>query len=81
MTDIAIYQAENGRVEVRLEQDTVWLSQAQMVSLFSRDQSVVSRHIGNVFKEGELKRQSNMQKMHIANDHFQGRRIWSSFHG
>lgn len=67
MTDIAIYQADSGRVEVRLARDTVWLSQAQMVALFRRDQSVVSRHIGNVFKEGELKRRSNMQKMHIAN--------------
>ena len=67
MTDVTIYRAEDGVIEVRLEQDTVWLSQAQMVSLFRRDQSVVSRHIGNVFKEGELKRRSSMQKMHIAN--------------
>jgi hypothetical protein len=35
--------------------------------LFQRDQSVISRHIGNVFKEGELDKKSNMQKMHIAN--------------
>ena len=67
MTDITIYQAENGTVEVRLEQDTVWLTQTQMVTLFGRDQSVISRHIGNVFKEGELGREGNMQKMHIAN--------------
>ena len=67
MNEISIYQTESGAVEVRLEQDTVWLSQAQMVALFGRDQSVVSRHIGNIFKEGELERESNMQKMHIAN--------------
>ena len=67
MNEISIYQTESGAVEVRLEQDTVWLSQAQMVALFGRDQSVVSRHIGNIFKEGELDRESNMQKMHIAN--------------
>jgi len=67
MNEISIYQTESGAVEVRLEQDTVWLSQAQMVTLFGRDQSVVSRHIGNIFKEGELERESNMQKMHIAN--------------
>ena len=67
MNEISIYQTENGTIEVRLEQDTVWLSQAQMVALFGRDQSVVSRHIGNIFKEGELDRESNMQKMHIAN--------------
>lgn len=67
MSEISIYQTENGSVEVRLERDTVWLTQAQMVTLFGRDQSVVSRHIGNAFKEGELDRESNMQKMHIAN--------------
>ncbi|PKN43315.1 MAG: hypothetical protein CVU60_02875 [Deltaproteobacteria bacterium HGW-Deltaproteobacteria-18] len=38
-----------------------------MVALFDRDQSVISRHVGNIFKEGELMRESNMQKMHIAN--------------
>lgn len=67
MNKIGIYQTESGAIEVRLEQDTVWLSQAQIVTLFGRDQSVVSRHIGNIFKEGELERESNMQKMHIAN--------------
>ena len=67
MNEISIYQTESGAIEVRLEQDTVWLSQAQIVTLFGRDQSVVSRHIGNIFKEGELERESNMQKMHIAN--------------
>jgi len=67
MNEISIYQTESGAIEVRLEQDTVWLSQTQMVALFGRDQSVVSRHIGNIFKEGELDRESNMQKMHIAN--------------
>ncbi|MBL4852567.1 MAG: virulence protein RhuM/Fic/DOC family protein [Gammaproteobacteria bacterium] len=67
--EIIIYQEEGQAVEVRLDtaHDTVWLSQAQMVSLFGRDQSVISRHIGNVFKEEELARGSTMQKMHIAN--------------
>ena len=66
---IAIYQADDGQVqlEVALEQDTVWLSQAQMVELFGRDQSVVSRHIRNALSEGEVVEKSNMQKMHIAN--------------
>jgi len=52
---------------VRLKHETVWLTQAQMVKLFQRDQSVISRHVNNVFKEGGLPRKSNMQKMHIAN--------------
>jgi len=54
-------------IEVRLDEDSVWLSQEQIVKLFQRDQSVISRHIRNVFKEGELDEKSNMQKMHIAN--------------
>jgi hypothetical protein len=52
-------------LDVRLERDTVWLTQAQMVELFGRDQSVISRHVRNVFADGELPAESNMQKMHI----------------
>lgn len=68
-TKIVIYQQDDLLVEVRLDPgaETVWLTQAQMVTLFGRDQSVISRHVSNIFKEGELERQSNMQKMHIAN--------------
>jgi hypothetical protein len=66
MSEISIYQSESGAIEVRLDQDTVWLNQAQMAALFGRDQSVISRHVGNIFKEGELMRDGNMQKMHIA---------------
>src|SRR3569623_2472319 len=67
--EVEIYEAPDGviRLDVRLERDTVWLTQALMVELFGRDQSVISRHIGNAFKEGELERESNMQKMLIAN--------------
>lgn len=66
---IEIYQSADGQtqVDVRFEQDTVWLSQAQMVELFGRDQSVVSRHIRNAFSDNEVSDKSNMQKMHIAN--------------
>ncbi len=66
---VVIYQDADKSIEVRLDSDhdTVWLSQEQMVHLFGRDQSVISRHLGNVFKEKELERESNMQKMHIAN--------------
>jgi prophage maintenance system killer protein/prophage antirepressor-like protein len=66
---IVIYQAENGetQIDVRLEQETVWLTQAQMVELFGRDQSVISRHIRNAIAEDEVTEKSNMQKMHIAN--------------
>ncbi|MBU4524923.1 MAG: virulence RhuM family protein [Desulfomicrobium sp.] len=67
MPEISIYRTESGVIEVHLGQDTVWLNQAQMVALFGRDQSVISRHVGNIFKEDELMRKGNMQKMHIAN--------------
>jgi len=64
-----MYQAKDGEtaIDVRLQNDTIWLTQAQMVLLFDRDQSVISRHIKNVFKEKELDEKSNMQNMHIAN--------------
>ena len=64
--EIAIYEAECGTFEVQVMEETVWLTQAQMSALFQRDQSVISRHIRNVFDEGELERETNMQKMHIA---------------
>ncbi len=65
---VEIFQSEDGRVrlEVQLKEETVWLTQAQLTMLFERDQSVISRHVNNIFKEGELQRESNMQKMHIA---------------
>lgn len=67
--EIILYQTGEltERIEVRLENETVWLNQEQLSTLFQRDQSVISRHIRNVFKEGELEEKSNMQKMHIAN--------------
>jgi hypothetical protein len=57
-SQILIYQAEDGdtHLEVRLEDETVWLSLNQMVDLFQRDKSVISRHIRNIFEEGELNR-------------------------
>lgn len=68
-SEIIIYQTEDGqtKIETHFENETVWLTQEQIVSLFQRDQSVISRHIRNVFEEGELDRESNMQKLHIAN--------------
>jgi hypothetical protein len=66
---IEIYKSIDNSVELQVQFDTntVWLSQEQIVLLFGRDQSVISRHINNVFNERELDKESNMQKMHIAN--------------
>lgn len=68
MSEVVIYQAEDGKttLEVQLEQDTVWLSQAQMAELFGRERSVITKHLSNVFREGELDKNSNVQNMHIA---------------
>ena len=67
-TDIVLYRSKDGAVQldVPLEKETIWLNQFQMCELFGRDQSVISRHIRNIFKEGELQEKSNMQKMHSA---------------
>jgi len=65
-SSIVIYATEDGstNLQVKLERDTVWLTQAQMSDLFQKDQSVIARHISNVFKEGELEKESNMQILH-----------------
>ncbi len=56
---IIIYQTEDRQtqVDVRLENDTVWLTQAQMAELFEKDRTVITRHINNIFKEGELQKE------------------------
>ena len=64
---IVIYQVEDGqtRIDVRLENDTVWLTTSQMAVLFDREESNIRRHVINVFKEGELVRENNVQKLHV----------------
>ena len=66
---IVIYQAKSGAIELRGDfgAETIWATQAQIVELFDVDQSVVSRHIKNIFADAEIDPKSNMQKMHIAN--------------
>ena len=67
--EVVIYQSEDGstQLDVTLENETVWLNQQQITELFDRDRTVITRHINNIFKEGELTENSNVQKMHIAN--------------
>lgn len=56
MSEIEIYKGNNNevQVEVQFEQETVWLTQAQMSVLFDRNRVAITQHIGNIFKEGEL---------------------------
>jgi hypothetical protein len=58
--EFLIYQTEDGRtrVQVQIDRDTAWLSLNQLADLFQRDKSVVSRHIANIFRENEFRRDS-----------------------
>ena len=71
MKDNQVIVYENGEVEVKVSLDnkneTIWLTQKQIVQLFQKDQSVISRHINKIFRDNEVDEESNMQKMHIAN--------------
>lgn len=62
--EIILYQADEAaeRIEVKLEEDTVWLTLNQIAQLFNRDKSVISRHLSNIFKEGELDAESTVAK-------------------
>ncbi len=62
--EVLVYEAPDGEVmvDVRLERETVWLSLTQMTELFGRDKSVISRHLRNVFRSGELEREAVVAK-------------------
>ncbi len=65
--EIILYQPDASvKLEVRLEDETVWLTQQQMSDLFLRDRTVITRHINNIFKEKELDEESNVHFLHIA---------------
>ena len=66
--EFLLYQTEDGRtrVEVRVEQETVWLTQKQMAELFQKDVRTVSEHIGNIFEEAELQPDSVIRNFRIA---------------
>ena len=68
-TEIIMYQTEDGltKIDVRMENETVWLTQAQMAELFQRERSGITKHIKNVFAEGEVDEKSNVKNVHIAN--------------
>lgn len=65
-SEIVLYQPDDAvKLEVRLEDETVWLTQAQMAELFEKDRTVITRHINNIFAEGELEEKSNVHFLHI----------------
>lgn len=67
--EIVLFETKDKEISLRVPiiGETVWLTQTQMTDLFHVDRSVITRHINNVFKENELSKESNVQKMHIAN--------------
>ena len=68
---IVIYQTNDGEtsIDVKFQDETVWLSQAQMAELFQKDRTVIGRHISNIFKEGELEREITCANFaHVGND-------------
>ena len=63
-----VYQPDEiTRLEVRVNDDTVWLTQTQMSDLFGRDRTVITKHIRNIFLEQELDEKSNVHFLHFAN--------------
>ena len=76
--EIILYQPDASvSLEVRVENETVWLTQAQMADLFQKDQSVIARHIANIFKEEELNKESNMQILHNTLSKYKPTQIYS----
>lgn len=63
--NIVIYQTKDGKtsIDVKLENETVWLTQAQMAELFQKDRTVIGRYINNVYREGELERDITCAKI------------------
>lgn len=69
MENIILYNTEDGKASVKLyaENNTVWLTQAQMAELFNKNISTISRHVTNIFDENEVDKKSNLRFMQIAN--------------
>lgn len=68
MSEIVIFEAASGQIDVRVEKENVWLSLPQLAELFGRDKSVISRHIRNVFAEAELERDASVANFATVQD-------------
>ncbi len=68
-SELVLFKTQDGNVklDVQIENDTVWLTQSQISELFDRDRTVVTRHIKNIFSESELEEKSNVHFLHFAN--------------
>ena len=70
-SELIIYQTEDGetKIQTRLENETIWLTQAQMATLFGKGRSTISEHIGNIFKEEELEEEVVSRKFRHTTQH------------
>ncbi len=66
--EILLYQTEDGqtRVQCRLEDETLWLTQAQIAELFQKDLRTINEHLGNIYDEGELDKAATLRKFRIV---------------
>jgi len=64
--EIVIYKTPKNEVEVRFEKETVWLRQDEIARLYGKERSVITKHINNIFRDKEVDKKSNVQKLHIA---------------
>ena len=69
--EIVLYQSEDGnvKVDVLFQDETVWLTQEQMAQLFGKGRTTITEHIGNIFKEGELKEEKVCRKFRHTTQH------------
>ncbi|WP_418180652.1 RhuM family protein [Aliarcobacter lanthieri] len=67
LSNLVVYNDGELELKVSVNSETIWLTQAQICFIFEKDQSVISRHINNIFNDKEVDEKSNMQKMHITN--------------
>ena len=76
-SEILIYKTEDGstKIDVRLEDETVWLTQLQMSELFGKSKKTISEHIGNIFKEGELNENSVVRNVRTT---VQNRKLYNT---
>lgn len=66
-SELIIYQDGELELKVSLNNETVWLRQDEISNLYKIDRSVITRHINNIFRDKEVDKESNVQKMHFAN--------------
>lgn len=64
--EIILFENQDVKLEVNMKDETLWLNAEQMAKLFGKNRAVVTRHIKNIFKDGELEEKSNVQKMHFS---------------